>query len=114
MYQANKDGCIILFDNKRTPAVALTCIPEIICRSSFNVAVPSISPSAKLAFLEMIGKLSTVIALVGGKKHPFSLFLSHKVFHMIENFVAKSPKILPKLLLLFVVALLEKSQRRSW
>ena len=65
MYQANKDGCTILFDNKRTPAVALTSIPEIICRSSFNVTVPSISPSAKLALLEMVGKLSTVIALGG-------------------------------------------------
>ena len=48
------------------------------------------------------------------RKHPFYFFLSHKVFHMIENFVAKSPKMLPKLLLLFVVALLEKSQKRSW
>ena len=48
------------------------------------------------------------------RKHPFSLFLSHKVYHMNENFVAKSPEILPKLLLLFVVALLGKSQRRSW
>ena len=50
----------------------------------------------------------------------YCLLAEHKA-HMvpvptecIENFVAKSPKILPKLLLLFVVALLEKSQRRSW
>ena len=57
MYQANKDGCTILFDNKRPPAVALTCIPEVFCPSSFNVIVPSISPSAQLALLEMVGDL---------------------------------------------------------
>ena len=77
MYQANKDGCTILFNNKRTPAVALTCVPEIICCSSLNVTVPSISPSAKLPLLEMIGKLSTVIAL-GGENILFLYFFHIK------------------------------------